>query len=208
MPVPIQNGGVADRLRNFLRLVGRAATTMDEVVTPVVNVQDLGRMPWRGKTRRFMADMNKGALAANFSVVGIRVPLTVPGVAVVDQLIMTYSATQTVRLGVVVNPTGQPNYGETPAFDVENWSEFGDSTITPQVPPVAFGAQSPATNLSYVLAEFKVAANTTLIVPVEIAIRGPLKAEPASTRALGIENTTLNAAVQCTVAGTWYPDAV
>lgn len=208
MPVPIQQGGVADRLRNFLRLTGRAATTMDEVVTPVVNVQNLDRMPWRTKERRFMIEMSHGALAASFSAVGLRVPLDQKGVAVVDQLIFTSSTTQTYRIGITVDPQGFPHLGENPVFDVENWSAFGDATVTAQLPPIAWGNDSPATMLSWVLTTIKVTANTTLIVPVEIAIRGPLAAEPTSTRCLGIENTTLNTAVDVTMCGVWYPDAI
>jgi len=47
MPVPIQLGAITDRLRKFFRIRGRISLTLDEVIAPVVLVQDLTVGPYQ-----------------------------------------------------------------------------------------------------------------------------------------------------------------
>jgi len=47
MPIPIQSGSISDRLRKFFRIRGKTGFTLDEVVAPVVIVQDLTKGPYQ-----------------------------------------------------------------------------------------------------------------------------------------------------------------
>lgn len=47
MPIPIQSGSLTDRLRKFFRLRGKSGFSLDEVVAPVVLVQDLTQGPYQ-----------------------------------------------------------------------------------------------------------------------------------------------------------------
>jgi len=47
VPLPIQSGSITDRLRNFFRIRGKTAFALDEIVAPVVLVQDLTKGPYQ-----------------------------------------------------------------------------------------------------------------------------------------------------------------
>jgi len=47
MPIPIQSASMSDRLRKFFRIRGKTGFTLDEVVAPVVLVQDLTKGPYQ-----------------------------------------------------------------------------------------------------------------------------------------------------------------
>jgi len=47
MPYPIQSGSITDRLRKFFRIRGRTNFQLDEMVAPVVMVQDLTQGPYQ-----------------------------------------------------------------------------------------------------------------------------------------------------------------
>jgi len=47
VPFPIQSGSISDRLRKFFRIRGKTSFTLDEVVAPVVLVQDLTKGPYQ-----------------------------------------------------------------------------------------------------------------------------------------------------------------
>jgi len=47
VPIPIQSGSLSDRLRNFFRIRGKTSFVLDEVVAPVVLVQDLSKGPYQ-----------------------------------------------------------------------------------------------------------------------------------------------------------------
>jgi len=47
VPYPIQSGSITDRLRKFFRIRGRTGFQLDEMVAPVVLVQDLTKGPYQ-----------------------------------------------------------------------------------------------------------------------------------------------------------------
>jgi len=47
VPIPIQSGSLSDRLRRFFRIRGKTSFVLDEVVAPVVIVQDLTKGPYQ-----------------------------------------------------------------------------------------------------------------------------------------------------------------
>jgi len=47
VPIPIQSGSLSDRLRKFFRIRGKTGFVLDEVVAPVVLVQDLTEGPYQ-----------------------------------------------------------------------------------------------------------------------------------------------------------------
>jgi len=47
VPYPIQSGAITDRLRKFFRIRGRTGFQLDEMVAPVVLVQDLTKGPYQ-----------------------------------------------------------------------------------------------------------------------------------------------------------------
>jgi len=47
VPIPIQSGSITTRLRNFFRIRGKTAFALDEIVAPVVLVQDLTVGPYQ-----------------------------------------------------------------------------------------------------------------------------------------------------------------
>jgi len=47
VPYPIQSGSISDRLRKFFRIRGKTSFSLDEMVAPVVLVQDLTKGPYQ-----------------------------------------------------------------------------------------------------------------------------------------------------------------
>jgi len=47
MPFPIQSGSITERLRKFFRIRGKTSFSLDEMVSPVVLVQDLTQGPYQ-----------------------------------------------------------------------------------------------------------------------------------------------------------------
>jgi len=47
VPLPIQSGSITERLRKFFRIRGKTAFALDEIVAPVVVVQDLTKGPYQ-----------------------------------------------------------------------------------------------------------------------------------------------------------------
>jgi len=47
VPLPIQSGSTTERLRKFFRIRGKVGLTLDEVIAPVVMVQDLTKGPYQ-----------------------------------------------------------------------------------------------------------------------------------------------------------------
>jgi len=209
MPLPIQQGSVADRLRNFLKITGRAATSVDEVLVPIISVQDLDQMPYRTQQRRFQLYGITAALAAANSFLGIYLPPNVRGVAVVDRITVTTAAAITLDIGWFMNPQTAlgATFGNQSVYDVEDNASTGTIANPPSLPPQFFTGQVAAT-VAQLLNSVKVAANVTQIIPCNYAIRGILAADPAQTRAIAIRNTVVNAGFAVSIEGDWHPDAL
>jgi len=47
VPLPIQSGSITDKVRKFFRIRGKTAFALDEIVAPVVLVQDLSKGPFQ-----------------------------------------------------------------------------------------------------------------------------------------------------------------
>jgi len=86
MPLEVQSGDVADRLRRFFRLVGRIPTALDETLVPTAVLQNLDQPPWRSGPTDFEAWVVKGATAAELSAVGLTHPPALGGRTVVERI--------------------------------------------------------------------------------------------------------------------------
>lgn len=210
MPVPIQHGGIADRLRNFLKLVGRAGTTMDEVLVPVVNVQTLDQQPWRTNDRAFMSlAITQIAVVATSGWIGVAMPINAKGVAVVQRVRVNNQsgAVQTVSLRVIDNPaTGLATFASSNVFNVENWSADPPGSVS-RLTPLQFSG-TKVVGVEVNLGRFQVPIDATLTLDLTIALRSGLLGDPAATRAIAILNETVNQRLDVSWQGTFYPDAI
>jgi len=89
MPLDIQQGEVADRLRKFFRLSGRIPATLDETVVPVAILQSLDQPPWRLTAQRGAAYIIKTLVAAEQLAIAVQHPLAVSGRTVVDKVFVS-----------------------------------------------------------------------------------------------------------------------
>lgn len=71
MPLDIQVGDVAERLRRFFDLRGRIPGRLDEVVVPVINLGDLSKPPYSRDPLSGWHLGAQGAVAAEISMVGL-----------------------------------------------------------------------------------------------------------------------------------------
>jgi len=76
VPIPIQSGSLTDRLRNFFRIRGKSGFQLDEMVAPVVLIQDLTKGPYQAGVTPAAAnqtlvplDVGQGALGWAFAII-------------------------------------------------------------------------------------------------------------------------------------------
>jgi len=68
VPFPIQSGSITERVRKFFRIRGKTAFTLDEVVAPVVIVQDLTIGPYQAGVTPCAGELQFDLIAAQNSV--------------------------------------------------------------------------------------------------------------------------------------------
>jgi len=103
MPLDIQTGEVADRLREFFRLAGRIPSTLDESVIPVAVLQNLDQPPFRGPAAvDFTGWVIKAATAAELSAVGLGFPIGAGGKAVVNQIVIRNDGAAAALFGITL----------------------------------------------------------------------------------------------------------
>lgn len=102
MPLPIQSGDLADRLRRFFRLSGRIPSALDETVVPVALIQDLGEPPWRGPAAAsdFSISLTTVAVAATRAYATIKQPAGGGGRTVIERLTFWNTAAATRVIAV------------------------------------------------------------------------------------------------------------
>lgn len=210
MPIPIQNGGIADQLRNFLQLVGRAGTTLDEVVVPIVNLMDLGQQPWRTNTRAFAFQGAAIGGAATFPFTGVRIKKPLTGVAVVQRVVLTNPTAAALRydLQIADNPQSQTNYAETPAIDTEFTGIKFVAGFPNFLPVTGFGGvMSPISWTSIMQA--RVPPNDSKEFLLNVALRSGQNDDPSlDGPGLVAIAGTVNITAMANFYGTWYPDAL
>lgn len=105
MPLTIQLGEVADRLRRALAVRGRIPTALDETVVPVVQLVDASQPPYAKDPAHGSSRHTRAALAANFSHIGWQA--AVGSILVVDSVLISNpnAAPSTIRVGITTNPT-------------------------------------------------------------------------------------------------------
>jgi len=204
MPVPIQFGGVVDRLRSFLRLTGRAPLQLDDTVVPVVITGDVGRVPYAVEPVHFSVNMVQNAVAAQMGCGAVGLPATATGCAVIDECISS------------LDPVAAASYRQLVLDHIANLTAVG-LTVTSQVPRV--NLLNPQTLLANVLQSsacvFLTGSRATPLLGTAVAswianpgtvftIRGPWVLPPGG--ALGFWQVAVNVRVDVTFRGRYFPD--
>lgn len=213
MPLTSQQGDVADRLRNFFRITGRIPSSVDEVVVPTANIQDLDQPPFRSKVVNFGGNAGRAATPLNSTHAGII--LRRPGVAVVKRVwIRNQTAgVQSYTLALRSNA------------EIEVLSSSPGSCVNLESPwdPVNFGAlRVPVERFTYdtvgadpgvvTITAFTVPATTTLLVPLDgIVLRANvgknLLGQPTSiSSGLFVTGAVVNQGVEMNAEGTYYAE--
>lgn len=211
MPLVTQQGKVADRLRRFFKLRGRAGTSVDEVVVPTAPITQLNLPPWRLNEFEFLAWKNIGAIGAGrYNKVGIYMPVPrLAGVAVIKAIVLNNSdaaATHEYTIGYYDSPAvGLANFAQSAAYDTEDWTRTAGG-VAAQLPPLIFTGDDAAT-LTPILMAIRVPADATVVFPVSIGLRAGLSGGPQGIRALVVNDTTPNTAMAVGFQGVFYPDA-
>lgn len=210
MPIPIQQGGIADRLRNFARLVGRAGTALDEIVVPVLQVQQLDQPPYRTAERKWRSYLSRAPVAAVYGVVGVVLPERVGGAAVIEQIILSNPAAgaSEYQLILIDSPAVVlANYASQFVVDVEQMADTASGTV-PRTAPVIFSGTTATAPAGWeALAIFRLVANETVIIPVQMVLRGRLLGDLGATRGIAVMNTAVNDTMRAGFAGDYIPDA-
>lgn len=105
MPLQIQLGELADRLRRALLVKGRLPLALDETVVPVVSLGDASQAPYAKDPALGSSRHTRAALAANFSHIGWQA--AVGSILCVDSVLISNpnAAPSTIRVGITTNPT-------------------------------------------------------------------------------------------------------
>lgn len=110
--VKAQRSELTDRLRRFFGLVGGYDSTLETVINPVVQLQDLSAVPYRQSVQGFMAGSSLAAAVGAKNFLLISNPVGGPPIVVIDE-IRAWSASAetafivqgTVPAGAVATPT-------------------------------------------------------------------------------------------------------
>lgn len=208
MPQPIQQGTVADRLRNFLRLSGRIPVQLDENVVPIVNVQDLSQPPWRTQDVDFGVNVNGAAVAAVNTHVGLEVPVGIPGVAVVDTIYFQNSTGAAVAYSITVGVRVGAGYTLQGTCYNTELIDPGSAGAAIATVPVEFFDFSTAPIVGQEICRVMVPIGGSVIIPTRVSLRGRYGSSADIGQCLMVANRTVNLAANVSFRGTYYPQAL
>jgi hypothetical protein len=205
MPLDIQTGGFADKIRRALGVRGRMPLRLDETVVPVVNTGTLDQPPYRTDGTDFVCNVDMSAVAAKFTWGGIQLPPSVPGALVVEGMYV-------VNLGAADSYTlflgSQRSYDaiDTAAptqnpINVEHYPPEG-LAVNPRSMPFnqnTKGADA-VLGLGELLMTIRLLTDTGIYLPVRFTLR------PGWAAAWW--RRTVNLGVNVTFWGTYFPEIV
>lgn len=214
MPLDVQSGELADRLRRFFRLTGRIPAQIDEVTVPVANVQNLDVAPYRSRVHAGGNHVVGAAVALANTVAGIRVPAPraagSTGVFVVQKIIVrnANAGVQDYLIGLTDDATPINQVAGAFLLDLDQTPDQGAVSGVSRI-----GVQV----LSGTITPLAIQEITRVTVPgqtilqldhLSIALRSGFGPNGAVSALLVVGADTVNLTVDATFLGLWHPDAL
>jgi hypothetical protein len=205
MPLDIQQGGYADKLRRALGVRGRMPLRLDESVVPVVQVQDLDRPPYRSDAQEFGTNVFATGMAAVFNFGAIGLATSQPGAIVVDGLWVTSGAADAYSV-VIGTEVDYNAIDSAPIQLTKNCEHYGDPSravagaLPFDLPIRTFWGRHASLRLAAPsLMSFRVGAGDDKLIPWRWILR------PGWV--LAVWRSTVNLEIDVNFHGTYYPDA-
>jgi hypothetical protein len=207
MPLDIQSGSLADRIRRALGLRGRMPLKLDETVVPTVETASLTLPPYRGadamdfSTNVFLA----AAGAGRYSFGGVGLSVDQPGAIVIDGIWVTSLATDaySIVIGTDVDYDAADSAPLQTTKQVENYGDLSRAVAgaTPLNCPIRtrWGSSLTLRLGAASLHSFRVSAADDKLIPWRYTLR------PGWF--LAVWRSTANLELDVNFHGTYYPDA-
>lgn len=202
MPLDIQSGELADRLRRFFRLTGRIPTVLDETLVPTVNVQDLDQPPWRSRSNDACAAVAISAVAAEVNACAIAMAPAASGRFVLDSILVknTTAAIRDLSIAYLTTAfvTGIQNVVQVPNVEVPGPFQ----PVAPGVLP-----RLGLTTCTYHQATVNGEIIGRISVPIGETFRWENRLTLMPGWQIAVWHETVNQDLRVTFHGTHYPDA-
>lgn len=206
MPLTIQHGELADRIRAFFRITGRIPSQFDENIVGAAIVEDVSKPPYRplGGVADFGSQPISPATAAEQNGAGIYVPAALKvGAAVVDNIVFVNSSAGTLSYALVIGfadlgATSFPGFADSgnPAPNLDDERSPGATAI--QFLPVREFTAHSAALFGAEICRVTLPGPGSFSLPWRITLRPGFGAATYCT--------TLATAHLSNWHGTWYPD--
>lgn len=137
MPLDIQTGLLADRLRQLLRLSGRIPLRLDEVTVPVVLAGSGTGVPYATDPVHFMQPIESPAVALETSGAGIALRPDTPGSLVVDAILLSNPGSAAALYRVIYD-----SYARLTDVAIAGLTDFGNVPKVNGLDPLALEANT------------------------------------------------------------------
>jgi hypothetical protein len=203
VPLDIQTGGFAEKIRRSTGVRGRMPLRLDETVIATIQTADLSEPPYRQNEIDFMGNCDKALVAAEYPFGGVALKTDVPGAAVVRGLLVTSEALDSYSLFAVPEVDLDATDDSAPPqllYNVEHQPKaVAASSLYPMPFRAAIRGSDPTLGIGgQLLMTFRVLANENVIIPLRHTLR--------PSWGLALFRRTVNTAINVTWWGTYYPD--
>lgn len=203
MPLDIQAGGLAAKLRRLMGVRGRLPLRLDEQLVPTTEVGPALGAPYRTAGDAFDVATwhSQAAVAGQFPFVGIWLPLTSSGALVVRHVLLQTTGTADTFGLWLGNTTDYIASQVLPASDIvitENFPAVSAAGVTPFVLGGNVKGANAAQGIGKRISTHRLALDASLVVPVSVTLR------PGWT--LAVWRGTVNTVCEASFWGTYYPN--
>lgn len=201
MPLEIQSGDIAERLRRFFRLTGRVPTALDETIVPVAVLASLDRPPWRQAPTDFEVHTTKGATAAELSAIGLTHPSALGGRTVVERITLRNDGAAAAVYSFTITSSSYVLgfAGRAQAPDVERMPlpSTGNAAIG-QLGIYIASWHTGGAQVGTQIGHFSVPAGDTRVAPLRVTL--------APGWILMVWQEVVNTGLRVAFGGTYYPE--
>jgi len=201
MPLDIQVGTLADRLRQLLKLSGRIPLRLDETTVPVAIAADASEPPYATEPVLSWLSNSSAAVAGEFSALAIALPTTADGSLVVDKIFITNDGVAARAYQIVLDHISLlgtlTDFGPFTRVNALDSRILAGNVLQSAPPHQLVGSDAGGPHLGFLLF-------VNLIVPANSVLRvdGPWVLPPGG--AVAVWNLVANTNVIATFGARWY----
>jgi hypothetical protein len=204
VPLDIQTGGFAEKMRRALGVRGRMPFRLDETVIPTVEVNRLDLPPYRTDASDFATNIDITQVAAEFAFGGVKLPASSAGAVVIDQLMVTSEAADSYSVFLGNSPDYEATaslVGTQNVWNVESMPRGAAGVGAFTLPfNQNLRGTDPVLGIGSLLFSFRMVANENLWIPLRATLRPGW--------AIALWRRTVNTPINCSWFGTYYPNVI